>query len=514
MNTIELKGISKSFGQNSVLKDVDFCLGEGEIHALMGENGAGKSTLMNIVYGALKPDSGEIFVGGEKVQINRVQDAQKLGICFVQQEIALCQDVTVAENIFMSRVNEKKGFGFQRKKQYEEARKILEPLVGDSIDPGAIVSTLSISSQQVVEIAKAISDKCRILILDEPTAALSSTESEGLYKVMQDLKKENISIIYISHRMSEIFEQCDKVSVLRDGRMISTYDVAEAKIQKLVNDMAGREVDMMYPPKAEKIDYGQVCLEVKELEDAAGRFSDISFKLHKGEILGFSGMLGAGRSEIMSAIVGLRRLKSGQVIFKGRNMKGMSTSQIYNQGLVLLPEDRKKLGLFLEMDIEHNVSANYLELICSGAWINKKAEHENAEMMIEKINIRCTGANQLAGSLSGGNQQKVLIAKVLAKKPDVVIVDEPTRGIDVGAKAEVHRMLRTLANEGIGIIMVSSDMNEVLGMSDRVIIIGAGGRMAGEVTAEEINSDTIMYYASGANQYKGDLKKEGSDIME
>lgn len=508
LDVLKLSGISKSFGRNQVLSNVDFTLREGEIHALMGENGAGKSTLMNIVYGLLKPDTGKIWVSEEEVLINDIRDAQKLGICFVHQEIALCQDVTVAENIFMAKVNDANSIGFNRKKMVEEAKIILQSLVNDAIDPEKIVANLSISQQQVVEIARAISNECKILILDEPTAALSSAESNALYQVMQTLKKKGIGIVYISHRMAEIFDQCDKVSVLRDGMMISSYDIKDAQVQSLVNDMAGREIDMLYPQKAKQINYEDenILLNVKDLTDVGKRFSNISFKLYKGEILGFSGMLGSGRSEIMSAIVGLRKAKSGQVVLKGKNITKLSTQIIFEAGLVLLPEDRKKLGLFLDMDIDRNISANYLNQVCIKGWLRKKKEEDQSKNLIKDVNVRCTSGKQLVRNLSGGNQQKVLIAKVLAKQPDVLIVDEPTRGIDVGAKAEVHRLLRKLAQAGVGIIMVSSELNEILGMSDRVVLINSGGEAIKEVQGDDINADHIMYYVSGAYKYKESIK--------
>lgn len=502
MEALQLKGISKSFGRNQVLYGIDFDLMPGEIHGIMGENGAGKSTMMNIVYGNLKADNGELLVNGEVVTINEVRDAQKMGICFVEQEIALCQDATVAENIFMSRITKQKGFNM--KKSAEEARAILEPLCHGTINPYEIIDKLPISSQQVVEIAKAISDNCRILILDEPTSSLSGTEADALHRVIQDLKKQGIGIIYISHRMSDIFGQCDRVSVLRDGHMVATRDVKNATVQQLVNDMAGREVDILYPPKAENISRTEenVVLDVQGLTDAAGRFKDINFRLHKGEILGFAGLLGAGRSEIMEGLTGLRRMSSGKVIYKGKDILGKSTADIFDSGFVLLPEDRKKEGLFLDMDIEANTSADYLKQITSGGMIVRKREHDQANRMTEAMNIRCTGINQIVRSLSGGNQQKVLISKVLVKRPEIVIMDEPTRGVDVGAKADIHRLLRQLADEGVSVILVSSELNEVIGMSDRIIMIDSTGNLAGDVIGDDMNSDRIMYYISDAYKYR------------
>lgn len=503
MDALQLRGISKSFGRNQVLFSIDFDLRPGEIHAIMGENGAGKSTMMNIVYGNLKADGGDILVNGEKVTINEVRDAQALGICFVQQEIALCQDATVAENIFMSRISQGKGFNMKR--LAAEAKEILAPLCGDSIDPYEIVERLPISSQQVVEIAKAISNNCRILILDEPTSSLSGAEADALHNVIQDLKAKGIGIIYISHRMSDVFGQCDRVSVLRDGYMVSTKEIKDATVQQLVNDMAGREVDILYPPKAENIqrDESSVVLDIQGLTDAQGRFRDINFRLHKGEILGFAGLLGAGRSEIMMGITGLRKMSSGKVIFKGRNIMGQPTSDIFHDGLVMLPEDRKVQGLFLDMDIELNTSAAYLKEITKNGMIDRGKELTQAKRMSAAMNVKSTGVHQIVRSLSGGNQQKVLLGKVLAKRPEIVIMDEPTRGVDVGAKAEIHRLLRQLASEGVSIILISSELNEVIGMSDRVCMVDSTGNLVGDVTGDNINSDHIMYYISDAYKYQG-----------
>jgi ribose transport system ATP-binding protein len=510
MDILEVKGISKSFGRNQVLFGIDFNLRSGETHGIIGENGAGKSTLMNIIYGSLRPDGGEIFVNGEPASIHGVRDAQRLGICFVHQEITLCQDVTVAENIFMSQIGQ--GQRFQMKKLAEKAMDILDPLIGGAIDPYTIVEKLPISSQQIVEIAKAISNNCRILILDEPTASLSGTEADALHKTIRDLKGKGIGVIYITHRMADVFDQCDRVSVLRDGKMISTYNVDEVAVPQLINDMAGREVDMLYPAKAENLSRGNAdaVLEVKDLTDAAGKFRDVSFNLYKGEILGFAGLLGSGRSEIMQGIVGLRRLKSGDVRFKGENIAGWSTKRIFEEGLVMLPEDRKKLGLFLDMDIANNTSANYLLLVSYLGFIDGRKEKSQAGKLVERMNVRCFGTNQIVRNLSGGNQQKVLLAKVLAKTPDIVIMDEPTRGVDVGAKAEIHRFLRQLTREGVSVILVSSELNEIIGICDRVELIDKSGSVVGEASGKDIQSDYIMYYISGAYKYVQSMSNVGA----
>ena len=475
---LELKKISKSFGTNQVLFDVDFTLARGEIHALIGENGAGKSTLMNIIDGLVKEDSGEIFLEGQAVKINNPIDAQKHGIGFVHQEIALCQDVSVAQNIFMSQipVNAGKKLFMNYTKQTRDARELLKQLDSENIDPAVPVMNLSTPNQQIVEIAKALSQECKVLILDEPTAALTDTETQALYKIMRQLASQGIGIIYISHRLSEIFENCDTVSVLRDGVMISKYKVKEvASVQLLVNDMAGREVTMLYPEKRTKeCPENETLLEVEGLCDENEKFSDISFKLCKGEILGFSGLIGSGRSETMQGITGFRRLKSGRVQFLGKDITGMIPGKIFSRGLLYMSEDRKETGLFLDMSISPNISAMHRSLVTKNAWIQYGAEKKLGQKMVNELNVRAHSLNQLIINLSGGNQQKVLLGKLLAKKPELVIFDEPTRGIDVAAKAEIHRLLRKLVNEDIGVIIVSSELNEIIGMCDRVMIMNEG----------------------------------------
>ena len=504
---LELKKISKSFGTNQVLFDVNFALDRGEIHALIGENGAGKSTMMNIIDGLVRPDSGEIFLEGHQANIYSPIDAQKLGIGFVHQEIALCQDVSVAQNIFMSQVpvNVGKKAFMNYKKQANEARKLLKRLDSENIDPTELVMNLSTPNQQIVEIAKALSQQCKVLILDEPTAALTETETKALYKLMRQLAGQGIGIIYISHRMSEIFENCDTVSVLRDGVMISKYNVKEIpSVQQLVNDMAGREVSMLYPEKRQDVrpDDEIILLEVNGLTDTNRKFKDISFKLYQGEILGFSGLIGSGRSETMQGITGLRRIKSGTVLFMGQDITGMMPGKIFSMGLLYMSEDRKQTGLFLDMSISPNVSAIHRDLIGNKGVIQFGTEKKLAKKMVADLNVRAHSMEQLLLELSGGNQQKVFLGKLLAKKPELVILDEPTRGIDVAAKAEIHKLLRNLVARNIGVIIVSSELNEIIGMCDRVEIMNEG-RIVGEVEGKKITNSDIMYYASGAFRMEG-----------
>ena len=484
MALLELEHISKSFGTNQVLKNVNFQLEAGEVHALLGENGAGKSTMLNIIGGLLEPNGGTIRINGEEKKIHSILEAKELGIGFVHQEIELCQDVTVAENIMMSSISDSNALRVNFKKIAKEAGEILKPIVGDAIDPMALVSSLPISQQQVVEIAKALAYKCRILLLDEPTAALSESEAEALFKIMGQLKAEGMGIIFISHRMEEVFEQSDRVTVLRDGEIISTRSALDAQLNDLIRDMAGREITDIYPPKAEHIDYTpeNVLLKVEDLTDAKNRFKDINFSLYKGEVLGLAGLVGSGRTEILQTIVNLRKRSAGHVTLLGENIDKLSTSAIYNKGLVLLSEDRKKSGLFL----------------------NGRKENELAGKWIGELGIRAEGPRQVVGRLSGGNQQKALLAKLLAKIPKVILLDEPTRGVDVGAKSDIGKYIRNLANEGIGVIIISSEMNELLGLCDRLIMIDIDGDQVPEVTGDPFNSDTVVYYISGAYKYEYD----------
>ena len=512
VHLLELKNVSKSFGTNKVLFDVNFTLDRGEIHAIVGENGAGKSTMMNIIDGLVKPDSGELYLEGEYVKINSPIAAQKLGIGFVHQEIALCQDVSVAQNIFMSQVpmSMRRKVFMNYRKQEIEARALLKRLDSENINPAELVMNLTIPNQQIVEIAKALSQECKVLILDEPTAALTATETVALHKVMRQLADQGIGIIYISHRLSEIFENCDTVSVLCDGHMISKYKVKDGpSVHTLVSDMVGggggREVSIRYPEKRqdERAENERVLLEVENLTDENGKFKDISFKLYQGEILGFSGLVGSGRSETMQGITGFRRLKTGKVQFLGKTITGMKPSKVISKGLLYLTENRKETGLFLEMDIGPNISAMHRSLVTRGGMIQPSLENGLAKKMVADLNVKAHSLNQLIVELSGGNQQKVFLGKLLVKTPEVIILDEPTRGIDVAAKAEIHRLLRSLVAQNIGVIIVSSELDEIIGMCDRVAVMNEG-RIVGELEGESINNTSIMYFASGAFKMESD----------
>ena len=488
-----VKGIEKSFTGTQALKGVDFSLLKGEIHALVGENGAGKTTLMNIISGVFKQDSGEIFINGKKVEINSPYEAKKLNISFVHQEIALCDDVTVAENIFMPAINESRSFTVNFKKLYSDAVEILKPLA--DIKPDKPVSELSMSHHQVVEIARALSLNCKVLILDEPTSALSESETKALFKILHDLKNKGIGIIYISHRMGEVFSECDRVTVLRDGNYLGTYNVKDVDRKEIVNKMVGREIDDTYPPKKKKEEIeSEVLFEVKDF--SASRFKNISFKLFKGEVLGFAGLIGSGRSELAQAICGFGNVKSGKAYYKGEELKTNSSSESIKKGVVYLTEDRKIDGLFLDLSIMKNISAMDISKISGKLLIGSRLEENQANEYIKTFSIKCRGVNQAVRSLSGGNQQKVLFSKLLSIKPRIIFMDEPTRGIDVGAKAEIYKLIRELANSGVGVILISSELPEVVGMSDRVLVMHEGEK-SGELSGEDINEKQIIHLASG-----------------
>lgn len=492
---LELRGISKRFGASRALSGVDFSLSAGEIHALCGENGAGKSTLMNIIDGIHRPDEGDIVLGGEKVVIDGPAHAMRLGIGLVHQEIALCADATVAENIFMPEINAGKEAWMNYASLNARAAEVLARL-GQDIDPSAPVRELSISSQQLVEIAKALTLDCKVLILDEPTAALTDNESAALFRVLHDLKAQGIGIIYISHRMAEIFTHCDRVTVLRDGRNVHCGPLAGMTADELVRRMVGRELGNYYPPKQEGAESSGPVLEVSDIADSE-RVHGISFALQRGEILGIAGLMGAGRSELAETVCGLRAATRGTVRLHGKVLAIRKYSDALREGIAYLSEDRKAAGVYLDLPIAQNISSMALRRVSSG-WglLQRSAEHRLARELGAKLNLKSDGVAIEVSSLSGGNQQKVAIAKLLATNPKVLLMDEPTRGVDVGAKSEIHHILRELANQGVGVIVVSSELPEIIGLCDRALVI-RDGRLAGELNSNEMTEEALLRLASG-----------------
>ncbi|MGV1784351.1 MULTISPECIES: sugar ABC transporter ATP-binding protein [Agrobacterium] len=491
---LNMTNIHKAFGPVRALRTAAFELRRGEIHALAGENGAGKSTLMHIIDGILQPDGGEILLDGKPVKISSPNAANRLGIGFVHQEIALCPEISVAENMFMSETGQSKSWFMNYRDLGKRAATILKE-IGD-IDPASRAGDLSISQQQIVEIAKALTLDCRILILDEPTAALTETEAQTLFRIMHRLAERGIAIIYISHRMAEIFEHCDRITVMRDGCHIRTENISEISPEEVVNSMVGRVLDKLYPPKlAEEEKSSDVILSVRGLNEGK-RVFDVDFDLRRGEILGLAGLIGAGRSEIVRAVCRLEGKPKGEVTLRGRPLRLKDYRDSIREGLVYLSEDRKGDGLFLNMSIAANVSALDVGRISNGmGFIERRKEMKRADELGRRLKLRANSVGDAVSTLSGGNQQKVALAKMLSVEPQVVFLDEPTRGVDVGAKAEIHRQIRELAREGVGVIVISSELPELIGVSDRVLVVREG-RIAGEVEGEDMTEEKIMQLAS------------------
>jgi ribose transport system ATP-binding protein len=492
---LELRGIRKHFGASRALAGVDFSLHRGEIHALCGENGAGKSTLMKIIDGIHQPDEGEIILEGRTLAIDGPAEAMRLGIGLVHQEIALCGDATVAENIFMPEINANRRAWMDYGALNERARRVLAQL-GQDIDPAARVEQLGISGQQLVEIAKALTLNCKVLILDEPTAALTEVESVALFRVLHDLRAQGIGIIYISHRMAEIFAHADRATVLRDGRDVHCGPIRDTTPDALVRSMVGRDLGQYYPPRRDAGGPDDALLEVDDLCDD-DRVHGISFTLRRGEILGIAGLMGAGRSELAETVCGLRRARRGSVRLRERTLAIRKYADALRHGIAYLSEDRKAAGLFLEMPIEQNVSAMSLRRV-SSRWglLRRSAERHLATQLGARLKLKSDGVAIDAASLSGGNQQKVAIAKLLATDPQVLLMDEPTRGVDVGAKSEIHHILRELANQGVGIVVISSELPEIIGLCDRALVIREG-RLAGELAAHDMTEERLLRLASG-----------------
>lgn len=491
---LEVREIVKTFPGTKALDHVRIELEKGEIHAVVGENGAGKTTLMKVIDGIHQPDKGEILINGQVVQIDSPHDAQKFGIGFVHQEIALCQHMTVAENIYMSEISSQQGQIINFRSYERRARELLKEFKAN-IDPRSKISALSISNQQIVEILKALSLNCTIIIFDEPTAALTESETETLFNIIRRLKEQGISILYISHRMAEIFNNCDRVTILRDGHYIDTLIVKETTKQTVVNKMVGRDISDLYPNKTAALNRDEPILRVKNLGSET-RFEEINFALYPNEILGIAGLVGAGRSEVVKAICGLYPKTAGEIYINGKPANIKSYQDAINHGLVYLTEDRKEEGLFLSLTVQQNIAAINLDKLGAGVLIDRRRERGQAKKYTDELKIRCSGLQQEINSLSGGNQQKVLLGKLLAIEPKILFMDEPTRGIDVGAKSEIHLLLRELADRGIGIVMISSELPEVIGMCDRVIVMHEG-RISGVVTEENLSERTLIHLASG-----------------
>ena len=488
---LKMTNIVKEFPGVKALDGVNIELHEGKVMALMGENGAGKSTLMKILSGVYKKDGGEIFYQGKKEDIKGPKDATKKGIAIIHQELNLVNDLSIGENIFLGR-EPKKGFKIDFNKLHSDSEVLLKRL---NIDKSSreLVKNLSIGEKQMIEIAKALMVDAKVLIMDEPTAALTQSETEVLFKVVNSLRKKGVSIVYISHRMEEIFELCDRITILRDGTYIDTKRIADIDMNDIVKMMIGREIGERYPVRNSKI--GDVAFEVKNL-NCPGAFENVSFEVRAGEVLGVSGLMGAGRTEIMQAIFGNMPHVTGQIFLDGKEIKNKNPQQAIQNGIGFITEDRKVEGLMLEESIMKNISLANLGKISKNGVINKKKEQELVNQGIEELKIRCFGPQHECDNLSGGNQQKVIFAKWIYTNPKVLILDEPTRGVDIGAKKEIYNIINELAAKGVAIIMVSSELPEVLGMSDRVMVVREG-EVRGILNKEEANQESIMTLATG-----------------
>ncbi|ORM68114.1 D-xylose ABC transporter ATP-binding protein [Pantoea wallisii] len=488
---LEAEGISKFFPGVKALDNVSLRIKPGSVHALMGENGAGKSTLMKCLIGMYRPDKGTIRIKGEPVQFQDTMDALRSGISMIHQELNLVPYMTVAENIWLGREPMKYGFvdhGKLNKQTQELLNKLNIRLKADRL-----VGDLSIASQQMVEIAKAVSWNSDIVIMDEPTSALTETEVAHLFTIIRDLRAQGKAIIYISHKMDEIFSITDEISIFRDGTWVGSNSTTAFTRQSLITQMVGRELTQLFPKFNSAI--GEDVLTVRSLT-CKDRFTDVSFTVRKGEILGVAGLVGAGRSEVMESLFGMESFDSGEILIDGVPVKIDSPSTAIEKGMAFLTEDRKKSGLFLVLSVLENMSiVNMPDYIGKSGFVSHMKMAQDCMEQIRKLNIKTPTMDQIINNLSGGNQQKVLIARWLLAQPKILILDEPTRGIDVGAKAEIYRLISELANRGVAIIMVSSELPEILGMSDRVMVMH-GGRITGILDKEEADQETILSLAS------------------
>lgn len=481
--------IKKHFTGTYALKGVSVELKKGEIHALVGENGAGKSTLMNIISGVFAADSGSVYLDGKEVHFRNPNDAQMAGIGFVHQELALCQDLSVGNNIFIGHLPTRKSM-VDNVSLNQASKRILDQFgdSGKNIDPSALVSSLSVAQQQMVEIAKALSSDCKVLIFDEPTSSLNEEEAKGLFEIIHNLAEQGIGIFYISHKMEEIFHFCNTITIMRDGQKIETVPVKETTPEYVVSNMVGKEIGNLYPEKSQK--RGKEVLRVENLTRNP-YFSNISFSTYEGEILGLCGLVGSGRTEIARAVCGIDKKQSGEIYLHGKKLSVNSCKEAAKAGICYLTEDRKKDGLFLDMSLLENMIAPQISAFCRHGLLSGRRAEKTTEEYKGMLNVKYSSASQNIGSLSGGNQQKLMLAKLLAMKPKVLFLDEPTRGIDVGAKAEIHQLLRRLSDEGISIVVISSEMPETVGVCDRVVVINVG-EVAGEISGSDLTQNQIV----------------------
>lgn len=495
---LEMRGVCKSFPGVKALDNVQLQLRPGKVHALMGENGAGKSTLMKCMFGIYKMDKGEILIDGEKTEITDPMDALKKGIAMVHQELQPIPARTIGENIFLGRYPMKKLFGFipmiDHAKMYADTEALLKK-VRMNFDPKEKVGNLSVSQMQSVEIAKAVSANCRVLILDEPTSSLTENEVEALFRIVDDLKSEGVAIVYISHKMDEILRIADEVTIMRDGQYIGTWDSKDLTTDLIITRMVGRELTNLYPKRSNTP--GETVFTVENFTSINPRsFRNVSFELRKGEILGVGGLVGAQRTELMEGLFGIRSHTTGKITYNGKELKISRPKDAIDQGIAMLTEDRRGSGIMGVLSVADNISISSLQKYLDfGFCINDKKVEQLVQDNVQKMAIKTPSSKTLIKSLSGGNQQKVLVGRWLANNPDVLILDEPTRGIDVGAKYEIYCIIAELAKEGKSIIMISSEMGELIGMSDRIMVM-CDGRVTGFVNGNEATQENIMALAT------------------
>lgn len=497
-NILEMRGINKYFGPVKALNNVDFELRKGEVHALMGENGAGKSTMIKVLTGIHEKDAGEITYEGEKVEYKNPRESQEDGISVVHQELNMMNDLTVAQNIFIGRESLKMKVFTSDKDINKKAEELLK-LFNMELDPKEKVGKLTVGKQQMVEIIKAVSMDAKIVVFDEPTASLTETEIKELFKIIEDLKSKGIAIVYISHRMDEIFQITDRITVMRDAKFIGRLETKETTKDQLINMMVGRVV-YEDPKEASLVSKdAEIVLSVKNL-NREKVIKDVSFDLRKGEILGLSGLMGAGRTEVARIVFGADKKDSGDIYVHGKKKDIQSPKDAVDYGIGYLSEDRKQFGIVVGMDVADNIAQPSLDYYVSGGFINERKIHHISEEYVNKLKVKTHSTKQLVKNLSGGNQQKVVIAKWLARDSDILIFDEPTRGIDVGAKSEIYELMHDLVNEGKSIIMISSELTEIMRMSDRIMVMCEGEKTK-ELLIEEATQEKILHYAT--------LRKEG-----
>jgi ribose transport system ATP-binding protein len=500
MPILNMEGISKTFSNVTVLNNVRIKLYPGEVHALMGENGAGKSTFMKILAGIHAPDDngGNIYLKGQPISWKDPVEARNKGISVIHQELNLSPNLTISENILMGSTFPRNRLGMVKWDEVHERAQVVLHSMGSNLNPRQLVSSLSVAQQQMVEIARALSFKAEVLIMDEPTASLTDKEITKLFQIINDLKQQGVAIVYISHRMEEIFQISDRFTVLRDGEWITSGPIEETNPDHLVKLMVGRDLKELFnrtkTADATRLKQGSPVLELKNVSDST-IVKDVSFKIYPGEIVGLAGLVGAGRTELVRAVFGVSELKSGEVYVNGKSVRIKSPIDAIANGIAHVPESRKEQGLFLSMSVKENILMAELKKHTIAGVVSWKQVNASADQFIQDLNIKIASPEQSVSNLSGGNQQKVVIAKWLSIAPKVLLLDEPTRGVDIGAKTEIHKIISKLADQGLAVLMISSELPEVLGVSDRILVMNEG-RLTGELSREEATQEKIMYLAT------------------